>query len=95
LPALSQAYAYIVSVASHVAKFVNLYGKAFMFFRNVLIENNSPFEQHNDFVCSCCSDGPVKFSTGVTEHIEERSYISKSVTVLVSLVWLIHIDAKM
>jgi hypothetical protein len=39
-----------VSVASDGAKFVNVYIKAFMFLRTVLLENNSPTEHGNDFI---------------------------------------------
>jgi hypothetical protein len=51
LPLLYQVYPHIISIASHATKFVNLYTEASVFLRNVLLENNSPFEQHNDFIC--------------------------------------------
>jgi hypothetical protein len=50
LPVLSQVNAHIVDLDYHVAKFVNLYTKASVFLRNVLLENNSPFEQHSEFI---------------------------------------------
>lgn len=47
---LSHVYAHIVSVGSHIAKFVNLYVEIFMFPRSVLLGNNSPFGQYSWFI---------------------------------------------
>jgi hypothetical protein len=47
-----QVYVHITCTAGHVAQFVTLYTKVFMFLRKILLENNSLFEQHNDFFCS-------------------------------------------
>jgi hypothetical protein len=54
-----------------------------MFLRNVLLENNFHFQQHND-------GWIVKFSIHVTEDIKERSYFLRSVMFLVS--WLLDSD---
>jgi hypothetical protein len=65
-------------------QFVNLYTIAFMFLRNVLLENYSPFEQHNDYLLLMYR-WTAKLTIVVTAHIKEESYFPKSVIVLVSL----------
>jgi len=61
-----------------------------MFFRNILFENNSPFEEHNNFTAKC-SDGLLHFNIGVSELIRMSSNFPKSAIDNVILVWLIYI----
>jgi hypothetical protein len=51
-PSIRSYHAHILSVASHVTQFINLNTKVFMFLRNLLLENNSPFEQYSTAKCS-------------------------------------------
>jgi hypothetical protein len=62
-----------------------------LFLRNILLENNSPFEEHS-VIYSQIFRCVVKFSIGTTELIKESSHFLKSVTVI--LMWLLHIVTK-
>jgi hypothetical protein len=45
-------YIHVECIACHVAVFLNFQTKALMFVGNILLENNSPFEEHNTFIHS-------------------------------------------
>jgi hypothetical protein len=47
---LPLVYAHIVSTAIHVAQFVNLYAKVFIFLRDTFLESNSPAKEHSCFI---------------------------------------------
>jgi hypothetical protein len=43
----------LVCRAGCAAEFVNVYTKVFMFLGNILLENDSLFEEHNNFIYTC------------------------------------------
>jgi hypothetical protein len=85
----------VICIAGHVAEFVKLYTKAFMFLWNILFENDFPFKEPSNFIHNYMYRWTVKFRVGVTELIEEHSHFPNSVTVIVIFVWLVHTSTKM
>lgn len=66
-----------IRCSQYAAKFVNLYGKAFMFLSFLgmrCLKVTLPLKSTMTLSAAKCSDGPVKFITGVTGHIKEILY---------------------
>jgi hypothetical protein len=43
---------HLLNIFSHVGHTVNVYSKTFMFLWNILLENNSPFDEHSNIIRS-------------------------------------------
>jgi hypothetical protein len=64
-PVLSQVNSHVICLSCHFTELVNLFTKVFIFLRNMLLENNSPFEEHSNVITAKCLDvchGWSKFS---------------------------------
>jgi hypothetical protein len=70
---LSHVFSHVVRVNRQSCQnFWNLYGKTYMFLKNVLLEWKAPFEQLNDFVCGWMFRWIVKFKIDCIENIKDN-----------------------